>query len=116
MAHENDMPEQMKARQNLLRLALDRRGLHLKAISHASGIKYPTLLTYLHGDRDKVVGMPVCALVQLFGVVPDDLLSILTEPEGRCIATIADDDGSAELEEVQRLLAIVAEKKKGASS
>lgn len=113
MLHENDMPEQMKARQHLLRLALERRGLHLKAISQASGIKYPTLQTYLHGDPEKVVVMPVSALVMLFKAIPDDLLSILTEPEGRVFAAKSEDDGTAELEEAQRLIASACAKRHG---
>lgn len=116
MLHENEIPEQMKTRQNLLRLALDRQGLHLKAISHASGIKYSTLQTYLHGDREKVVVMPVSALVMLFKAIPDELLSILTEPEGRVFAAKSEDDGTAELEEAQRLLAIGTAKKKGSAA
>lgn len=111
MMHENDMPEQMKTRQHLLRLALDRCGMHLKAISHASGIKYPTLQTYLHGDREKVVGMPVSALVLLFKAIPNDLLSILTEPEGKCFASSADTDEARELHEIRtKLDALMAKK------
>jgi hypothetical protein len=30
----------------------------------------------------------------LFGVIPDEWLSILTEPEGRCFASTTDDDGA----------------------
>jgi hypothetical protein len=112
MLHENEIPEQMKTRQHLLRLALDRQGLHLKAISHASGIKYSTLQTYLHGDREKVVVMPLSALVMLFKAIPDELLSMLTEPEGRVFAAKFDDDGTAELEEAQKLIAAAAGKRR----
>ncbi|MBB3956862.1 hypothetical protein [Novosphingobium sediminicola] len=115
MAHDNDISCQMRQRQVHLRMALDRRGIALKAVSAASGISYSTLLSYFPLGRDAIPAvMPLTALVQLFGVIPDELLSILTEPEGRCFAAFAnDDDGLKELMDAREKLDAAITKRQG---
>ena len=61
--------------------------------------------------RRVLSAIPVWALTMLFGVIPDDILSILTEPEGRCFhgTTKAEREAEARLksirDEVDRALA-----------
>jgi hypothetical protein len=78
----------IRQRQLAIRRELDRRAVHLKAVSFDSGIPYPTLLSYFpaEGSRDPAV-MPVSALYCLIGAVPDDLLSLLL-PDGRVIVQV----------------------------
>ena len=89
MALDNDITaqamERVRERQVRIGRILAKRGITLKAIHHDSGIPYNTLRSYFSQERNAVVSViPVWALNLLFGVIDDDLLSILTEPEGRC--------------------------------
>lgn len=77
------------AQRRIFRLAERNHGLTLKAIGLDSGIAYNTVRTYASGECI----MPITAVLRLVGVIPDELLSHLTEPVGRHIAENGDDDG-----------------------
>ena len=75
----------MRERQTRLGRIMEKNGLTLKAVSLDSGLSISTLKSYFSQQRDFTPAvMPITALVKLFGVIPDEWLSILTEPEGRC--------------------------------
>lgn len=107
MAPDNDISfqqitRQMHDRQRRLGRIMRNNNVTLKAVSIDSGIPYNTLRAYFPaGEQADLFPsiLPITALVKLFGVLPDEWLSILTEPEGRCFASTEDDDGTiAELE------------------
>lgn len=107
MAHENEITARAMAkvrdRQKLVGRILSKRGFTFRGISEASDIPYNTIRSYFSQEKHAVLSaIPVWALTMLFGVVPDDILSILTEPEGRCFHGTTD----AEREAEARLLAI----------
>lgn len=95
MSHDNDISHRMQERQIRLGRVMAKNGITLKAISIDSGIPYNTVRSYFPGERDLFPSiMPITALVQLFGVIPDEWLSILTEPEGRVFSRSDEaDDG-----------------------
>lgn len=97
MAHNNDISHRMADRQNRLASIMQKHGVTLKAVSLDSGIPYNTLRSYFPGNQRELFPaiMPISALVQLFGVIPDEWLSLLTEPEGRCFASTSEDDEAA---------------------
>lgn len=68
----------VRDRQQAIRRELDRRGIAMKAVSHDSGIPYPTLLTYFPepGGREPAQ-IPGGAIYALCGALPSDLLSLL---------------------------------------
>jgi hypothetical protein len=95
--------EKVRARQKIVGRILINRGLTLQAVSDASGIGYSTILSYFSQEQYAVLSaIPVAALTLLFGVIPDDILSHLTEPEGRCFHGTTE----AEREAEARLIAI----------
>lgn len=81
----------IQAQARIFRFAARDHGLSLKAISLDSGIKYETLRSYA-GNKDETAMMPVSALCKLVGVIPDELLSQLMEPVGRCLVPTESDD------------------------
>lgn len=98
MSHDNEVEDLIRGRQRLLRTALDNHHIALKSVSAASKIPYSTLLSYFPVSDNKPTALiPFSAVVRLFKAIPNDLLSILTEPEGRCFATVDDDDDLTEL-------------------
>jgi len=104
MADKNEITaramEKVRDRQKLVGRILGQRGLTFKSISMASEIPYNTIRSYFSQERDAVLSaIPVWALTMLFGVIPDEILSILTEPEGRCFhgTTKAEQDAEANL-------------------
>lgn len=96
----------MHDRQRRLARIMSKNNVTLKAVSIDSGIPYNTLRGYFPKDEQQDLFpnvMPITALVQLFGVLPDEWLSILTEPEGRCFARVDEDDGTIrELENARK--------------
>lgn len=91
MADEISISHMMRERQLQLAHILSKQGYSLKAISIDSGIKYSTLRSYFPGERDPVPAvMPVTALYQLIGCIPDELLSLLL-PDGRSIVEVPED-------------------------
>ena len=89
MAADDRISLLAKAAQNrLFRLAERDCGLHLKTISLDSGIPYSNLRGYASGDTI----MPITAMMKLAGVVPDELLSHLMRPVGRCVVAEKEDD------------------------
>lgn len=114
MAPDNAIPCRMGTRQWRLGRILDKNGHTLKAISAHSGIPYNTLRSYFPADEHLVPCiMPITALVDLFGVIPDVWLSLLTEPEGRCFASTTDGEGAlSELQDVRAKLDVAIEKVK----
>lgn len=79
----------LDAQSRMFRLASRDHGLSLKAIHLDTLIPYETLRSW-KGDKGTQAMMPLWALNALAGVVPDELLSLLTEPGDRQL--IADDD------------------------
>ena len=79
----------LEAQKRIFRLAERNHGLRLKTISLDSGIPYNSIRGYAAGET--VMAIP--ALLKLVGVVPDELLSNLLEPVGKCIADSDGDDG-----------------------
>ena len=78
---------QMRERQLTLARIIAKHGRSLKAVALESGLPYSTLRSYFPGERDATPAiMPITGLALLFGVLPDDWLSILIEPEGRRFA------------------------------
>lgn len=112
MPHSDDIlhmhrDRQMRDRQKRLRAIMDREKLSLKTVSLQSGIPHTSLRSYFPTQKETLfeceppepVLMPVSVLVCLFGVIPDEWLSVLTEPEGRVFVKSDEDDGTiAELE------------------
>ncbi len=105
---------QMRDRQKRLRAIMDREKLSLKTVSLQSGVSYSSLRGYFPTTKETLfevdppepVLMPVTVLVRLFGVIPDEWLSILTEPEGRVFAKSEEEDCAIrELESAQRQIA-----------
>lgn len=124
LSPDNDISQQhiarqMHDRQRRLGRIMAKNGVTLKALSIDSGIPYNTLRGYFPSEQAELFPniMPITALVQLIGTIPDDWLSILTEPEGRCLSKVnEDDDGIAELERARAALdAAIAKKRKIAS-
>ena len=96
MSLDNRITCQMHDRQIRLGRIMSKNNVTLKAVSIDSGIPYNTLRSYFPGERELFPAiMPITALVQLFGVLPDEWLSLLTEPEGRCFSKTSDDEGAA---------------------
>lgn len=121
LSPDNDISQlhiarQMHDRQRRLGRIMAKNGVTLKALSIDSGIPYNTLRGYFPSEQAELFPniMPITALVQLIGTIPDDWLSILTEPEGRCLSKVNDeDDGVAELERARDALnAAIAKKRK----
>ena len=89
------MVNDMRERQRRVGRIANKHGLTFKAISLDSGIPLATVYSYFSGGDAETHILPVTALASLFGVLPDDWLSILFEPEGRCITQPTTDDGEA---------------------
>jgi len=89
MARNCDIGGIIRKNQELVFRVAKANGLTLKAISLDSGIPYSTLRTYA-GNNGATSIMPVDALYELVGVIPDELLSLLL-PEGRSIVSVPDD-------------------------
>ena len=79
----------LKAQERVFRLAARDYGLSLQTISTESNIPYNTIRSYA-GHNGEQAQMPISALNKLCGVIPDDLLSHLTDPGGRQL--VLDDD------------------------
>lgn len=93
MSDELTIVHQMRDRQLRLARIIASNGISLKALSFDSGIPYTTLRSYFPGECNAVPHiMPVTALCQLFGKLPDEWLSTLIEPEGRAIAAPVEHD------------------------
>lgn len=125
MAGDNEISQlhivrQMHDRQRRLGNILRKNNIPLKTVSFESGIPYNTLRTYFPSEQQELFPsiMPISALVQLFGVIKDEWLSVLTEPEGKCFSSTGDDDGAvAELTEARdHLNAALAKVKARASA
>lgn len=89
MARDCDIGGIIRKNQELVFRVAKGSGLTLKAISLDSGIPYSTLRTYA-GNNGATAIMPLDALYELVGVIPDELLSLLL-PEGRSIVRVPDD-------------------------
>lgn len=85
------MTETLKAQDTMFRLAEREYGLTLKAIHSDTRIPVETLRSW-KGTKGAQAMMPVWAINALAGVIPDDLLSLLTEPGDRCLTQTDDDD------------------------
>lgn len=79
----------LEAQQRIFRLSERDHGLSIKAISLDSGIPYNTLRSYASGAA--VMAIP--AMLKLVGIIPDALLSHLTDPVGKHLASNSTDDG-----------------------
>ena len=96
LACDNEIIHRIGNRQWRLGRILEKNGVTLKALSLDSGLAYNTLRSYFPADEQLIPCiMPISALVKLFGAIPDEWLSILTEPEGRCFSRTDDDEGAA---------------------
>lgn len=82
----------LEAQERMFRLAERDCGLSLKRISLDSGIPYDTVRSYA-GHKGHTAMMPLVALNKLVGVIPDALLSLLTEPVERHLAANGEDEG-----------------------
>ena len=91
MADVHSILRAMKERQLRLGRIADKHGVKIKTIALDSGIPESTVRSYLQPDKgcDPAM-MPISALAQLMGVLPDHWLSILFEPEGKRIACDAE--------------------------
>lgn len=91
------MSHVLDAQKRIGRLAERDYGLSLKRISLESGIPYPTIRSYFSQAHDvRLAEMPVSALCKLVGVIPDELLSHVLLPVGRCLESVdVDDDHDA---------------------
>jgi hypothetical protein len=88
MAHDDRISLlTLEAQRRVFRLAERNHGLTFKAIHLDSGIPYNTIRSYASGEAM----MPVSALNKLTDVIPDELLSQLTEPGKRSL--VRNDDG-----------------------
>lgn len=88
MPSEKSIIDQMLDRQKrMFRIAQDptRHGLTLKMIAADANLGYDSVRKYAAGETQ----MPMTALDALFGVLPDELLSLLL-PHGRVIVAIPD--------------------------
>lgn len=104
MSDENRIISQVRERQRRLGRIMQKNGVTLKAVSIDSGLCYPTLLSYFTQKTGvEPAVMPITALIKLFGVIPDEWLSILTEPEGRCFhgTTQAEKDAEAAIRTIR---------------
>jgi len=75
----------LEAQERMFRLAERDCGLSLKKISLESNIPYNTIRSYA-GHSGVPAMMSLAVLNKLAGVIPDELLSHLTQPGGRHIA------------------------------
>lgn len=87
MRDRNDI---VREGQLAIRRELDRRGIHLKAVSLDSGIPYATVVSYFPGEKNAAPAtMSAAALYGLIGAIPPDLLSLLLPP-GHMIVKVAE--------------------------
>ena len=89
------MANHCKAQQNfinlqadVLRLADRDHGLSIKRLAMLTEIPATTLVTWKNGTA-----MPAWAMVELARFIPDDLMSLMTEPAGKFVGTLTDDGG-----------------------
>lgn len=89
------MANHCKAQQNfvtlqadLFRLAARDHGLSIKRLSLLADIPATTMTTWASGTV-----MPAWAMVELAKYIPDDLMSLMTEPAGKFVGTLGDDGG-----------------------
>jgi hypothetical protein len=99
----------LEAQERVFRLSARDHGMSLQWISRESNIPYNTIRSYA-GHNGEQAMMPIAALNKLCGVIPDDLLSHLTEPGGR-ILDKPSEDGDHETT-VANCLDFVAHKQK----
>lgn len=78
----------IRERQLAVRRELDRRGIALKVVGFDSKIPYATLLSYFPLDKQPAQ-IPGGALFQLYGAIPDDLMSLLV-PQGWAVVRMPD--------------------------
>ena len=99
ISHQH-IDRQMRDRQKRLRAIMDANKLSLKTVALQSGVPYSSLRSYFPTQKETLfevdppepVLMPVSVLVRLFGAIPDEWLSVLTEPEGRVFTKSDEDD------------------------
>src|SRR5690242_10246419 len=82
----------LAAQERMFRLAARDHGLSLQQISRDSNIPYNTIRSWAGHNGEQSV-MPISAVNKLCDVIPDDLLSHLTEPGNRHIAHNSGNDG-----------------------
>lgn len=77
----------LEAQARMFRLAKRDHGLTRKAISLETGVPLPTLKSWESGTM-----MPLAAVNRLADVMPNYLLSLLTEPGGKRVEDAGDED------------------------
>lgn len=90
-ANQQIMTATLRAQARMFRLAARDHDLTLKAIHLDTQIPYETLRSW-KGDKGAQAMMPVWSISALAGIIPDDLLSLLTEPGDRHLIRGDDDD------------------------
>lgn len=89
MARDNDRITALvlDVQEDIFRLAQRDHGLCLKAISDKSNVPYNSIRSYA-GSGCATVAMPVPVLLKLVDVIPDELLSRLTQLVMRCMVKL----------------------------
>lgn len=90
-ANHKIMTATLRAQARMFRLAARDYDLTLKAIHLDTLIPYDTLRSW-KGDKGAHAMMPMWAINALAGVIPDELLSLLTEPGDRHLTRNGEDD------------------------
>lgn len=90
-ANQRIITATLKAQATMFRLAEREHELSLKAIHLDTLIPYDTLRSW-KGTKGAHTMMPVWAINALSGVIPDELLSLLTGPGDRHLVHNDDDD------------------------
>lgn len=89
MTRKSGIIQDIVSRQErMLRLAERDHGLTLAVLHAETGISKATLSSWKNDTA-----MPAYGLVLLSEVIPDDLVSLMFEPVGRCVVTCENGDG-----------------------
>ena len=86
--------ETLAAQREMFRLAEQRYGLTLKALSIETGENIGKLKTYNNSNIFARAKMPLAVFVALARVIPDDCLAVVMEGTGKVIATSEPDEGA----------------------
>lgn len=110
MSDDFSIVELMRQRQLHIARIAKAQGVSWKAVALDSDIPYSTLLSYFPGEKNATPAvLPITAVYQLIGVLPDELLSLLL-PDGRHIVQAPEEIDHDKLAELAHDFLVTKEK------
>ena len=96
MADAAGTEQETKAAQaDLFRIAERDHGLTITALARETGLSEAALRSYNAPNIFARAKMPLWVFVRLAAVIPDDVMSIVFEPVGKCLTSCETPDGDA---------------------